>query len=365
VAVGLSGCYGTIARRTGEFSQKAAPALVETRGVYTLVESTHARRKRAEAIAAYDTTAFNAVDLAGQFGSDADLKARTAVIELLQRYLDALAEVSGDKALAGMDSPSEDAGKAVTSLAKKDLPALVASADKARAGASAGTGSVGTSGAASAGSGTTPSTSSGPTNSGSATTTATTTSGSASSKTNTASASGSTDSGPALAIDAIGHVIVERKRAKALPGILAAADGPVKTLCELLRADIGDPHTGGLRYVLRMDYEGLETAEDAAIRDHPKDYSYPERRAAIDALYGLVGEQAASDATLVEADQALADFEKTHAALAASARQKRAPGFRALLAELTSEAEQLGDLEKSMGKTANSSSAGSSASGGK
>jgi hypothetical protein len=54
----------------------------------------------------------------------------------------------------------------------------------------------------------------------------------------------------------------------------------------------------------------------------------------------------------MKVDAALGDFAKTHAALAKSAHEKRAPGFRALLAELTTEGQQLADIETSLSKKA-------------
>jgi hypothetical protein len=300
---------------------KAAPALVEARGVYSLVEAVHARRRREEAIAEYDTTAFDKVRLGARFGSERDLKARTAVIELLQKYVVALGEESGEKPLKDLDKPSEDAAKALTSIAKNDLPGLVDSAAAVPAATTTITqGNVST----------TITTSATPANA-------------------VVSAAASVSAGDATkAIDAIGRVLVERRRARELPGILESAEEPVKTLCDLLRRDIGDPETGGLRYVLRVDYEGLESAEDGAIRQHLGEYRYPEKHAAVDALFSLVTEQKASDAVLVEAGKALEAFETTHTALVKSARQKRAPGFRALLAELTAEAEQLSQMETTM-----------------
>jgi hypothetical protein len=325
----LTGCYGTIAKRTEDFSVKAAPALVETRGVYSLVEATHARRKREDAIASYDSKAFDTVKLEARFGSERDLKARTAILDLLQKYLVALGDESGGKPLADVDAPSKDAAKAITTLAKNDLPALVS----APTAAPSATATVSTTGGV---------------------TTTTTTTTTAATETNPiVSGVTSVSAGDAAeAIDVIGRVLIERKRAKALPGILESAEVPVRTLCDLLRRDIGDPQTGGLRYVLRTDYEGIETAEDAAIRDHLSDFDhhYLEKYRAIDALYALRAEQAASDAVLVQADKALDAFETTHTALVKSARQKRAPGFRALLAELTAEGEQLADMEKTMGQ---------------
>ncbi len=321
----LTGCYGTIAKRTEDFSVKAAPALVQARGVYTLVEATHARRKREEAIASYDSTAFDKVKLEARFGSERDLKARTAVIDLLQKYVVALGDESGGKPISDVDAPSKDAARALTTVAKNNLHALVTAAAATPSASATGTATSPTA---------------------STTTTSTTTNPILSGV-----ASVSADDAT-RAVDVIGRLLIERKRAKALPGILESAEAPVRTLCDLLRRDIGDPETGGLRFVLRTDYEGIESAEDAAIRDHPQDYRYPEKYQAVDALYSLVTEQAASDAVLVQADRALLAFETTHTALVKSARQKRAPGFRALLAELTAEGEQLGNMESTMNKAA-------------
>ncbi len=319
----LTGCYGTIAKRTADFSDKAAPALVETRAAYALVETTHARRGRVNAIAAYETTSFDQVALHASFGRPPDLQARMDVLDLLHRYIQSLADVSGDQAFSGIDAASKDAAEATTAIAMRDLPALVGAT-------STSTETVSTSSA-------TPGSSAAPK-----------VSVTQEKITTPVLARGSAgDSGPAaLAIAALGRVIVERKRARALPGILESADPAVTTLCELLRRDFGDPETSGLRKVLRIDYEGIETAEDAAIRDHPDGYSYPERRAAIDALYKLLAEQQAADATLEQTDQALLTLEKTHTALTRTARDKRAPGFHALLAELVIEGEQLATAEK-------------------
>ena len=343
----LTGCYGTIARRTEDFSVKAAPALVEARGVYSLVEATHARRKREEAIALYDTTAFDKVKLEARFGSERDLKARTAVIDLLQKYVVALGDESGGKPLSTVDAPSKDAATALTAVAKKDLSMLLESSTPAPSTAATAS--------------TTGATAAPPT-----TTTTTTTTTEANPIVSGAASVGADDA--TKAIDAIGRVLVERERARALPRILENAEAPVRTLCDLLRRDIGDPQTSGLRYLLRIDYEGIETAEDAAIRDHPADYRYPEKYQAVDALYSLVTEQAAADAVLVQADKALEAFEMTHTALVKSAREKRAAGFQALLAELTAEGEQLAEMEKTMNKAGDQAAgptAGKASGGGK
>ncbi|HEY0785330.1 MAG TPA: hypothetical protein VGD62_05620, partial [Acidobacteriaceae bacterium] len=82
----------------------------------------------------------------------------------------------------------------------------------------------------------------------------------------------------------------------------------------------------------------------------PEGYSYPEKRVAIAALYGVLQEQGKADAALVKADEALEDLEKTHAALTRTAHEPSAPGFGALLGELVAEGDELAALEESLAK---------------
>jgi hypothetical protein len=302
VLILAAGCTAPITKRTAAFSAQAAPAITLTRAVYGLVETTNVRRRRMDQIAAYDTTAFDAPAAGRDFAQAADFKERAAILDLLQRYIDELAAVSGDRDVGGIDEESKAAAASMGALAKTGLPALTHSKQAALS-------------------------------------------------TDEVTAAG-------LAIDALGRVLLERQRARALPAIVAAADSSVATLCMLLREDIGEPETAGLRMVLRVDYEGMETAEDAAIRDHPREYSYPEKRAAVDELYALVDQQALADSTLAKAGDALAGLAKAHAALAASARDHRAPGFAARLLELKRQAGQLEALQQAMGAGSKTVAAG-------
>jgi hypothetical protein len=302
VLILAAGCTAPITKRAAAFSAQAAPAITSTRAVYALVETTNVRRRRMDQIAAYDTTAFDAPAAGRDFAQAADFKERAAILDLLQRYIDELAAVSGDRDVGGIDEESKAAAASMGALAKTGLPALTHSKQAALS-------------------------------------------------TDEVTAAG-------LAIDALGRVLLERQRARALPAIVAAADSSVATLCMLLREDIGEPETAGLRMVLRVDYEGMETAEDAAIRDHPREYSYPEKRAAVDELYALVDQQALADSTLAKAGDALAGLAKAHAALAASARDHRAPGFAARLLELKRQAGQLEALQQAMGAGSKTVAAG-------
>ncbi len=287
----LTGCALPVVQRVGEFSSKAAPTIVDERGVYELVEATHARRLRIERIANYETTSMLAPVPETRFGGEADIRARVQVLDLLQAYIDGLADVSGNGARDKVDKASRSAAIQIGTSIKNDLPALTRSS--------------------------------------------------------TSPVTDTEVSAAGRAIDGLGTLLLERRRSRELPAILEQGDGPVSTLCELLRKDLGDPQTSGLRHMLRTDFEAIETAEDAAIRDHPKAYSYPERREAIEALFAEQEKQAAADAALAKADAALLELERTHAELARTARQTHAPGFRALLAQLVAEGRRLSELEGS------------------
>jgi hypothetical protein len=148
------------------------------------------------------------------------------------------------------------------------------------------------------------------------------------------------------AIDALDRVMISRARRRALPHILEEADGPVTTLCTTLRSDFGTPSTPGLRNAVHTSYEQWITLENSAIRLHAGEFSYPEKRTAIEAVFALQVKEREDDATLAKADEALAKFASTHHTLAQSAAHGDAVSFHAQLGELLVQAHQLAALEK-------------------
>lgn len=288
-----AGCTAPVVTRTTGFAKAAAPALVETGDAYALVQTVHAGTVMAERVAAWDTTSIRKPPPSGAFGTPEDLKVRSDVLKLLGTYVTLLAEVSGDTQAKAADTASKASAAALGQLATDGLPLL------------------------------------------------------ANGSTATVSPSDTTSdtSGAATAIDALSRMVMERHRRRALPGILRQADGPVQTLCSLLERDFGASPATGLRHVVRTDYEAWLGEEDAAIRDHLSGYSYPEKRAAVEALFTLQAHEAADDTALAEADAALADLARAHHALASTANDKNAPAFRTQLGQLIVAAQQLATLE--------------------
>ena len=289
-----AGCTAPVVTRTAGFARASAPVLVETGDAYALVQTVHAGAVMAERVAAFDTTSIRTPAPSGMFGTPEDLKVRQQVLELLAAYVAALAEVSGDTHGKAADTNSKAGADALGKLATDGLPML--------------------------------------------------------SKSPAATVTSSETSAAAMAIDALSRVILERHRRRALPRILQGADGPVQTICGLLERDFGDPQTAGLRHVVRTDYGAWLAEEDAAIRDHASAYSYPEKRAAVQSLFALQAREAADDAALAKADTALGDFARAHHALATTATDKDAPGFRARLGQLIVAGSQLGAIEKAADK---------------
>ncbi len=286
----LPGCTAPVVKRAVEFSAAAAPALTETREAYARVQSVHGDTVLAQRIDVFDSTSILKTPPPAGFGSAADLQVRADVLNLLGSYVSTLAEVSGEKPGAALDAGSSAAAGALGKLATASLPLIAASS--------------------------------------------------------TASVSDSETSSAAKAIDTLSHIAMERKRGRALPGILAQADGPVQTLCALLAKDFGSPGIGGLRDLVQVDYRNRLAHEDAAIRDHKDGYSYPEKRAAITALYALQARETTDDAMLAEAQAALAGFARAHHALAATAKSKETESFRQQLGELVVARQQLAALQK-------------------
>lgn len=291
----LSGCVSSpLATRTAGFAAAGAPALTSTRAAYTLVQTVHAGAATAARVAAYDTTSIDTPAPPVAFGTQEDLRVRDEVLGLLLAYVADLNDASsGRKIDTAAQTAAKDSGAALGRLADSDVAALRQATPATPAL-------------------TTPEM-----------------------------------QGVSTAIGLLDGLVVARARRRALPRILRQADGPVTTLCTTLRRDFGQPGGPGLRSAVHTDYEHWITLEDAAIRDHAGAYSYPEKQAAVQALFTLQAQERDADATLVQADAALAQFAATHHALALSAAQPgSAAGFHTLLGQLVIQARQLTALEK-------------------
>jgi hypothetical protein len=297
--VTLTGCVSPLVGRTASFAAAGAPAITATRDAYMLVQIAQAGAATAQRVSTWETTSIDTPPPPITVGTPADLKARDEILGLLSGYVADLAEVSSSKSIDAIDAAGKDSGAAMGKLANDSLAAAGHAAPTAPALS-------------------TP-------------------------ELQAASA----------AIDAIDRLLVAHARRRALPHILAEADGPVSTLCTTLRRDFGTPTTPGLQSAVHTSYEQWITIENSEIRIHAKEFSYPEKRAAIEEVFALQVKEREAEATLAKADDALAKFAAAHHALAQSAAHGDAVSFREQLGELIVQAQQLAALErKDAGTTA-------------
>jgi hypothetical protein len=288
----LTGCVSPLTTRTAGFAAAAAPALTATRDAYALVQAAEAGAVTAQRVSTWDTTSIDTPPPAVTFTTPEDLAVRDEILSLLSGYVADLAEISGSKSSDAIDTASKDSGAAMGKLANDSL--LAAGQGKATA---------------------------------------------------------PVFSTPELqavstAIDALDRLMISRARRRALPHILEEADGPVTTLCTTLRSDFGTLSTPGLRNAVHTSYEQWITLENSEIRLHAGQFSYPEKRTAIEAVFALQVKEREDDATLAKADDALAKFATTHHALALSAAHGDVVSFHDQLGELLVQAHQLAALEK-------------------
>jgi len=282
----VSGCSVTpLEQRATEFSTAATAATLKVQNAYQLVEESYIDAQMVSLVNNFDTKGFNATQIQS-FMPSAAMRARTQMIAGLQQYATLLAEVSGNEPVTALDAQSEALGKSLQGLSDSTGLSSVAK-------------------------------------------------------------SANTDMGIAsTAVDALGRILIEHKTAKELPGILSQMQKPVDDICQLLEADIGTPEGGGLRNQLKVDYDRLIAEQRTYIYGNEAKMTPDERRTEIAKLPQLVTTEQQDDVTLAQTQAALKALAATNDALAASKNSKQAPAFRALLAELETEGQQIGSVYK-------------------
>jgi len=284
VLAGLAGCsLSPLARRTSDFSSAAMATSIELTAAYDTVETVHRQRQTARLVREYDPARGLDRNAIQPLFPAKDRKVREQIVASLTRYAETLAAVSGDQPLKAVDTGAQALNTSLHSLASSDELASYVK----QAGVSGVDLNLATS-----------------------------------------------------ALDALGRALVERKRAHELPGLLKAMKEPVHNICALLAGEIGEPGVHGLRAQLAQDYETLLHEQNTFIKDNAA-LSPSERRAEIEQLPRLVEAEAAGDRALAATQEALLQLARTHDALAETAQAKDAPGFRALLAELVADEQQV------------------------
>lgn len=283
----LTGCsISPMSKRTAAFSTAAVATTQKTTKAYQLVEQSYHDSQVAAMVDAYEQDGFHPEQIQ-PFISTEDMKVRTRVLEGLTKYAETLAEISGDQSLKTMDVQAAAFGKSLQTLSKNDeLKPLAKSAHISATELNIAT----------------------------------------------------------TAVDALGRALIENRRRKDLPEVLRQMKEPVNQICELLEKDIGDPEKSGLRNELKNNYQTLIRKQQQFIDHNKQQMSAQEKRQEIQRLPQLVSEAKAAEESLAATRKALAQLAKTHAALVESGNAKDSPGFRALLAELIEQGQQLADF---------------------
>jgi hypothetical protein len=283
----VSGCsISPLSQRATAFSTAATATTLKVQNAYQLVEQSYSDAQMASLVNNFDTKGFNRSQIQTFIPSDA-MQARTQMIAGLQQYAALLAEVSGNQSIKAMDTQSEAVGKSLQALST-----------------STGLGSV--------------------------------------------AKSANTDIGVAsTAGDARGRMRIEHNTAKEMAGLHNHMQKPVDTICQLLEDDIGTPEGSGLRNQLKIDYDNLIAEQRTYIYANEAKMTPNEKRTEIENLPHLVTTEQHDDNTLAQTQAALKALAATNDALATTKNSKHAPAFRALLAELVAEGQQIGSVYKS------------------
>ncbi|MGA2350219.1 MAG: hypothetical protein ABSF70_07295 [Terracidiphilus sp.] len=285
----LSGCaISPLASRTAEFSSAATATIAQTTNAYQLVNQTYADAQMAMLVARYDTAGFDA-DKIKPYLPAKDLEVRTKVLNGLQQYAALLAEVSGNQPISDFETQAKAAGGSLVQLQQDDFNGFKIS---------------------------------------------------------------STDQNIAVtAMVAIGGVLIEHERERALPGILDKMNKPIQDICKVLEADIGTTDTPGLADALHRSYDKQIEAQKEYIHNNAASMSADQKRTEIEALPRLVIAQRQSDQTLAKTSKSIAALAAAHAALTATKTEKDSPAFKLKITELVQNAQAISGFYTSLSTT--------------
>ncbi len=278
----VNGCaVAPLSQRATAFSTAATATALKVRGAYQLVEQTYEDAQMASLVNQFDTKGFDP-DSIQPLMADADMKARTQMLDGLQQYAALLAEVSGNAPITELDKQSEALGASLQSMSKDAPLKSIAKNANMESGVAA------------------------------------------------------------AAVDALGRLLMERKTAKDLPAILESGQKPVDDICQLLEQDIGTPEGTGLRNELRDKYVELIADERTYILTNEAKMTLSEKRTEIEKLPQLVIAEKQGDGTLEQTQAALKQLAATNDALTQTRKDKDAPAFKAMLSQLVAQGQQLG-----------------------
>jgi hypothetical protein len=272
-----------LSKRTAAFSTAAVAATQSTTNAYQVVEQSYYESQVAALVVGFDKEGFRPESIQ-PFMAPKEMETRTRVLDGLKQYAETLAEVSGDKAMSGLDTQATAFGKSLQELSKNgELKPLAKSANISAEDLNIAT----------------------------------------------------------TAVDALGRMLIEQRRRKDLPGVLKQMKDPVNQICTLLSADIGDPEKSGLRNELKNNYLTLIRKQEQFVHLNEGQMSAQEKRQEIERLPQMAVDAKRADQALAATQTALTQLAKTHTALVESGEAKDSPAFKTLLSELVENGQQL------------------------
>ena len=275
----LSGCMiSPLASRTAAFSAAATATVAQTTNAYQLVNQAYYDAQLATLVANYDTTTFDPSQIK-PYLPEKDLAVRTQVLNGLTQYATLLAEVSGNQPVTDLETQVKAAGNSLVKLQQDDFKAFKISTTEQNLAVTA--------------------------------------------------------------ITALGDILIERDRARSLPGILDKMDKPIHDICAILQSDIGTVDKPGLAHALHLEYDNQIADEQRFIQKNGASMTPEQKRTEIETLPKLVLAQQQADRTLAATAKSLASLADAHTALTATKTQKDAPAFKVKLAELLQDAQTI------------------------
>jgi hypothetical protein len=291
MCIALCGCLSSpLAKRSASFGNAASLVIRDSSTAYDAVERTTYNANVSSLVLDFDDSGFDRNKIK-PFLSPNDLEARQVVLRGLQSYSEDLAQVAGDQAFAPLDAQAKALSQQIVTLTsngelKKFAPNV--SEDEAK--------------------------------------------------------------GLATAADTLAKVLIERKRKRELPKIIAKMQPVLERLCNLLDQDLGAKPTNGkgghgLRDQLWNEYDTLIDNQTDYIQNNKDRLSPAEKTAEIAKLPKLVAQQQSADASLASTQQALRDLVETHRALLLPQQDAT---FRTRLNVLIQDGQQIGQFYGSL-----------------
>lgn len=287
----LTGCaLSPLATRTAAFSTAATATINQTNSAYELVNQTYFDTQVALLVANYNRSGFDPSKIK-PFLPPADLAVRAQVLQGLQQYATLLAEVSGNQPITDLETQAKATGSSLKTLQTDSFTSF---------------------------------------------------------KRNGTGLNDQEKNLAVTAVSALGSILIEHERSRALPGILDKMNDPIQKICTILESDLGTADKPGLAAELHQNYDEQIVVQQKFIADNAATLTPEERRTEIATLPKLVQAQQQGDQALAATVKALTSLAAAHAALAGTKTQKDAPAFKLELTQMAQDAQTLNSFYTSL-----------------